>query len=104
MQATALLATLATAATLIASPALAADHQRSQRQDRPHAAAARSADSTQQTMQQVAHSASASQPGHGWQYFSEPAARRAVVISPQGDYYLSQGKGLRWVAAEQKGV
>jgi len=40
--------------------------------------------------------------GHGWRYFSDPEARRAVVISPEGDYYLSRrGKGLRWVAAEQ---
>ncbi|MBP6598704.1 MAG: hypothetical protein KA216_04550 [Giesbergeria sp.] len=40
-------------------------------------------------------------PGYGWRYFSDPAARRAVVISPQGDYYYSHGAGLHWVAAEQ---
>ena len=49
----------------------------------------------------VPHSAAPEAPGYGWRYFSDPATRRAVVISPQGDYYYSRGKGLRWVAAEQ---
>lgn len=53
-------------------------------------------------MQVVPHEASPETPGYGWRYFADPAARRAVVISPQGDYYFSQGKGLRWIAAEQK--
>ena len=52
-------------------------------------------------MQVIHHAAQNGQRGHGWQYFSDPRARRAVVISPQGDYYFSQhGKGLRWVAAD----
>lgn len=53
-------------------------------------------------MQAVPHGASADTPGYGWRYFADPDARRAVVISPQGDYYYSHGKGLRWIAAEQK--
>ena len=53
-------------------------------------------------MQVVTNSASPDATGHGWRYFSDPATRRAVVISPQGDYYYSsRGKGLHWVAAEQ---
>ena len=49
-------------------------------------------------MQPVLHAANVGEPGHGWQYFSDPAHARAVVISPDGQYYLSRGKGLRWVA------
>jgi len=30
---------------------------------------------------------------YGWQYFSNPRALWAVVISPAGEYYLSQGEG-----------
>ncbi|MEW6705564.1 MAG: hypothetical protein AB1430_12005 [Pseudomonadota bacterium] len=38
------------------------------------------------------------EPGHGWQYFGEAEGSRAVVISPEGSYYFSQGTGLRLVA------
>ena len=41
---------------------------------------------------------------HGWRYFSDPATDRSVVISPQGDYYLNRGSGLRWVAGTQIGI
>lgn len=37
----------------------------------------------------------------GWRYFSDPAAHRAVIISPAGDYYLSEGDGPRWIFAAQ---
>ena len=52
-------------------------------------------------MQVVPTTASPGQAGHGWQYFSDPAAHRAVVISPQGAYFLSRGKGMRLVALTQ---
>ena len=39
----------------------------------------------------------AGEPGHGWQYFSDVRRHRAVVISPDGDYYYSRGKGLELV-------
>ena len=55
-------------------------------------------------MQAVPNNAGPQERAHGWRYFSDPQARRAVVISPQGDYYLSRGKGLRWVAAAQTQV
>ncbi len=55
-------------------------------------------------MQPVSTAAGAGTRAHGWRYFSDPATHRAVVISPQGDYYLSRGKGLRWVAGAQNGV
>jgi hypothetical protein len=49
-------------------------------------------------MQAVPTTATSGQPGDGWLFFSHPAADRAVVISPQGEYYLSNGRGLRMVA------
>jgi hypothetical protein len=52
-------------------------------------------------MQTVLTTAGPGQPGEGWLYFSHPAADRAVVISPQGEYYFSQGEGLRLVAVKQ---
>jgi hypothetical protein len=45
----------------------------------------------------VPNGAAANEPGHGWQYFSDAAHRRAVVVSPQGVYFFSRGKGLRQV-------
>ena len=55
-------------------------------------------------MRAVSVQTSASERAHGWRYFSDPATDRAVVISPQGDYYLSRGRGLRWVAGTPAGV
>lgn len=51
-------------------------------------------------MAAVANNAGPGQPGDGWQYFSDVVAGRAVVISPQGDYHLSQGKGLKLIVAQ----
>lgn len=34
---------------------------------------------------------------YGWQYFSSPGARYAVVISPAGEYYLSRGDGPKQI-------
>ena len=48
-------------------------------------------------MQAVAVAATAGEPGHGWQYFSDSRKGRAVVISPGGDYYYSHGEGLELV-------
>lgn len=82
---TALIAVLATAAA--STSAWAKDDALHDR--------ARSAD---HGMQAVNHTAAAGEPGHGWRYFSDAQAHRAVVISPGGDYYYSHGKGLRLVA------
>ena len=99
MQPTAFLASLAILSACIGSPALAGDrdHDRA----RPLAAETRPGASVDQGMRVVPHNAGPEERAHGWQYFSDPKARRAVVISPQGDYYYSHGKGLRWVAAAQ---
>ncbi len=103
MRTTAILATMAMLAAAVASPAIAADHGR----DRGHGhqqASIRSADGFDHGMQAVPNNAGPQERAHGWRYFSDPQARRAVVISPQGDYYLSRGKGLRWVAGAQTQV
>ena len=103
MRTTAILATMAMLAAAVASPAIAGDHGR----DRGHGhqqASIRSADGFDHGMQAVPNDAGPQERAHGWRYFSHPEARRAVVISPQGDYYLSRGKGLRWVAGAQTQV
>lgn len=94
MKTTALLTTIALAAVTITA---ASAHAR----DREHARPQIRASVANENMQPVPNTASAGERAHGWQYFCDPAERRAVVISPQGDYYLSQGRGLRWVAGAQ---
>lgn len=98
MRTTVILATMAMLGAAAASPAIAADHGR----DRGHQQA--SAGGFDHGMQAVPNNAGPQERAHGWRYFSDPQARRAVVISPQGDYYLSRGKGLRWVAGAQTQV
>lgn len=101
MQATRFLVSIALLAATMGTPLLAAD--RDQQPERPQATDMRAADGLKRGMQAVTHNAAADAPGYGWRYFSDPTARRAVVISPQQDYYYSRGKGLLWVAAEQSG-
>jgi hypothetical protein len=45
-------------------------------------------------MQTVPTRTKSGQPGHGWRYFSDAREGRAVVISPGGEYFYSQGNGL----------
>lgn len=101
MHPTALLASIAMLAGAISTPLLAGDREHDHERDRQRVTEIRPADGFDQGMQTVPHSAAPGAPGHGWRYFSDPAERRAVVISPQGDYYYSRGKGLHWVAAAQ---
>ena len=54
-------------------------------------------------MKEVLAQAGPGEPGHGWRYFADPEARRAVVISPQGEYFHSRGKGLSLVSVTQPG-
>lgn len=95
------LAAITLLASASATAALAAGPGRDPANQRPQRSELRSTGGYDHAMQPVAHSAGPQEPGHGWRYFSDPAAHRAVVISPQGDYYLSRGKGLRWAAAAQ---
>lgn len=69
--------------------------------DRDHAASAAAADGYDHGMQVVANAARPGEAAYGWRYYCDPATHRAVVISPQGDYYLSRGEGLRWVVKTQ---
>jgi hypothetical protein len=48
-------------------------------------------------LQTVPNSSQPSDAAYGWQYFSDPHAARAVIISPSGEYFLSKGKGLRQI-------
>ena len=100
MQASPFLASIALLAAAISAPAFAGDHD--QRNDRTQASNQRAADTWfDYRMKVVANDAAPQAPAYGWRYFSDPTTPRAVVISPQGDYYYSRGKGLRWIAAEQ---
>lgn len=106
MPSTTFLTSIALLAAAISPALLAGEREHAQRRDRPQSTQQQAmqkatADSFDHAMQAVQHDAAAPAPGHGWRYFTDPAARRAVVISPQGDYYYSRGKGLHWVAAEQ---
>ena len=48
-------------------------------------------------MRAVAVNTANGQPGHGWRYFADARKGRAVVISPEGDYFYSRGDGLALV-------
>ena len=89
MKSTALIATIAVLAAAGSSALLAADRD-----------TARNARATggDHDMQVVTNHAAEGTRAHGWRYFTDPQAHRAVVISPEGDYYLSRGKGLHWAA------
>lgn len=104
MPSTSLIASIALLAAAVSSPLMAGDRKHDPRSDRQHASDQRAADWFDRGMQTVRHDAAPDTPGYGWRYFTDEGARRAVVISPQGDYYYSSGKGLHWVAAEQLGV
>ena len=101
MQRTTLLASIALLTATISTPLLAGEHQHHPNHERQPVTGMRATDGHSQGMQAVVHSATSDAPGYGWRYFTDPAVSRAVVISPQGDYYYSSGKGLRWIAAEQ---
>ena len=78
---------LGIAAAMAAIPSHAENHRK----------ATRDTDRGASGMQAVATDTQVGQPGHGWRYFSDSRKGRAVVISPDGDYYYSRGKGLALV-------
>ncbi len=94
------LASLGILAAAISTPLVACDHEQGAQRERRHVTDKRTVDGFDHGMQEVRHGASPDTPGNGWRYFTDPATRRAVVISPRGDYYYSRGKGLNWIAAE----
>lgn len=106
MKSTALLTLLAMLAAASSTSLLAGDRvhhpHRNLERDCPHDTAMRTKGGFDHAMQAVPHDAPPDTPGYGWRYFSSPAEPRAVVISPEGNYYYGHGKGLHWIAAEQK--
>lgn len=104
MKSTGLIATIALLAAVSSTPIMAGDRDHDRSSAREHAADVRSSDGFDHAMQEVENNAQPGTEAHGWRYFTDPAAHRAVVISPDGHYYLSRGKGLRWVAAAQAEV
>ena len=88
MRASLLHCILAIGAIVATVPALA--HERGH--DRAPASGAEPA------LREVPHEAGPGQPGHGWRYFSDARAHRAVVIDPDGTYYYSRGRGLHPVS------
>ena len=104
MKSTTLLAAFTLLAAAISTPLFADDRAPDQRRDRPHASQKRATDWFDHGMHAVRHDATPDALGYGWRYFTDLGERRAVVISPQGDYYFSRGKGLHWIAAEQSGT
>lgn len=52
---------------------------------------------TESGMHAVAVHPKVGSPGRGWRYFTDVRDGRAVVISPRGNYYYSQGEGLKLV-------
>ena len=101
MKSTAPVVFLAILAAAISSPLVARERKDDSQQHRKSATDTRTKPGVDLGFQEVLHSAPPSAPGNGWRYFTNPAGRRAVVISPQGDYYYSRGNGLHWIAAEQ---
>ena len=101
MKSATLLVSLAILAAAISTPVAARDREHDSQRNRQYDSDKRTNDRFDHGMQEVRHSASPNTPANGWRYFTDPTARRAVVISPQGDYYYSRGRGLRWIAAEQ---
>lgn len=63
-------------------------------QARDHREGARGIHRNASGMQVVRVRAPDGQPGHGWRYFVDRREARAVVISPEGAYYYSEGQGL----------
>lgn len=107
-----LLASIATLAVIgsMSMPARADESHRDRdawhhdRHDRDHAERSFHGSDAGRGMLAVPTAAAPGETGHGWRYFSDPAAHRAVVISPQGEYFLSRGKGLRLVAVTEPGT
>jgi hypothetical protein len=99
MKSALLIASIAMLAAAASAPSLASAGD--SRSDSAARSVDRLHDDGERGMRAVGTSAGPGESGHGWRYFSDPAAQRAVVISPQGEYYYSRGKGLRLVAVTQ---
>ena len=98
MHSTISLAAIGMLAAVLSTPVLASDRDQGRERARERTQVTRCLEGRGQGMQEIQNSANSPHRASGWRYFSDPVECRAVVISPQGDYYYSHGKGLRWVA------
>ncbi len=71
---------------------------------RPEQAKAGDHDRAKPALQVVSNISVPGQAAYGWQYFSDPRARRAVIISPAGEYFLSRGAGPRQITGPEAQV
>ncbi len=55
-------------------------------------------------LQVVSNNSLPGQVSYGWQYFSNPRAAQAVVISPSGEYFLSRGNGPKQITGPRGDV
>lgn len=55
-------------------------------------------------LQVVSNTSLPGQASYGWQYFSNPRAAQAVVISPSGEYFLSRGNGPKQITGPAGGM
>jgi len=101
MKSTAVLVSIALLAATTSTALLAGDRDDDHDRDRDRTVQMSDVGGYDHGMQAVSNQANAGERAHGWRYFTDPTTYRAVVISPQGDYYLSRGRGLRWVAGAQ---
>ena len=80
-------AVLGVAAAMTSVPSQADDHRKE----------ARDSHRSSSGMRAIVTGATIGQPGYRWRYFAEAGKGRAVVISPKGDYFYSDGGGLSLV-------
>lgn len=80
--------------TIIASAAVIASAAAVARSDQAQAGDGHRASPV---LQVVPNSSRPQDAAYGWQYFSDPRAAHAVVISPSGEYFLSRGDGPRQI-------
>jgi hypothetical protein len=96
MKSTLLITSIGLLAAFTGSAVLAdSRHSRDDDNDQPRV---QHRDAKDAVMQTVPVNARPGEPGDGWRYYSNAAAHTAVVISPQGEYFYSRGKGPRLIA------
>lgn len=87
MTSTNVLTALTIATALVSAAVVAGSVQAKTREHKP----------TNPALQVVPNGSLSGQVSYGWQYFSDPRAAHAVVISPSGEYFLSRGDGPKQI-------
>jgi hypothetical protein len=78
---------LGLAACVLSVPAVAGEHRKGMKESQR----------VEPGMQAVLTNARRGESGFGWRYFTDAREGRAVVISPRGEYFYGDGKGLKLV-------